>query len=179
MTTSLRPRGKAAAGINLRPLLAVLLIFSVSAVSGCGSEWKKKFVRKRKNAKVTQPILTLQPDYKAVMPAKDRYREHFAFWQSWHTELLNSFGQLKRRDLSHLNGAIGELSAMQAILTGEPSQRLKKIVEDLDAMKERWSAAPLASHPAADRSTLERFQREISKNFHYSNIKETVVPEPE
>ena len=84
---------------RLRPFLAVLLILSVSAVSGCGPEWKKKFIRKRKNAQVTQPILLLQPDYKAVMPAKDRYREHFAFWKSWHTEMLSSFGQLKRRDL--------------------------------------------------------------------------------
>ena len=164
---------------KLKPFLAFLLILSVSAVSGCSPEWKKKFIRKSKKPQVTQPILVLQPDYKAVMPAKDRYREHFAFWKSWHGELLNSFGQLKRRDLTNLNGVVGELGAMQSLLTGNPADRLKKIVQDLERMKEQWSASPTASHPASDRSTLQRVQREVGKSFHYSNIKETVVPEPE
>lgn len=164
---------------KLKPFLAFLLILSVSAVSGCSPEWKKKFVRKSKKPQVTQPILVLQPDYKAVMPAKDRYREHFAYWKAWHSELLGSFGQLKRRDVANLSGAAGELGAMQVLLTGEPADRLKEIVGELGRMKEQWDASPTASHPSTDRSTLERVGREVNKRFHYSNIQETVVPEPE
>lgn len=157
----------------------LLLAAVVFSLAGCSEAWKRKFVRKRKNVQPPQAILVLQPDYLAVMPAADRYREHFAFWKSWHSGLLDSLGELKKRDLANLNGAIGELRSLQALLTGEPADRLKGILVGLDEMEERWSRSPTAAHPAADRSTLEKIQREVNRNFHYSNIKQTVVPEPE
>lgn len=163
-----------------KAFLALFVALSVAAgLSGCSSEWRKKFIRMRKNPRTAQAILVLQPDHLAVMPATDRYREHFAFWKSWHGQLLDSFGEIKKRDLANLSGAIGELRSMQALLTGEPAGRLKEILAGLDEMEERWSAAPTPAHPIADRTSLERIQREVSKKYHYSNIKQTVIPEPE
>ena len=174
---SLRPRGEAEAGSNLK-LLAALLILSVFT-AGCSSRWRNKFIRKSKNPRTAQAILVLQPDQMAVMPAADRYREHFAFWKSWHGQLLDSFGQTKKRDLTNLNGAIGEMRSMQALLTGQPADRLKEILAEMDEMEERWSIAPMPAHPTGDRTSLERIQREVGKKYHYSNIKQTVIPEPE
>lgn len=167
--------------MSARSLIALALLLPAVALSlvGCSRAWRSKFIRKRKNPQTAQAILTLQPDYLAVMPAADRYREHFAFWKSWHSGLLDSWGELKKRDLANLNGSIGELRSMQALLLGEPADRLKEILVELDEMEERWSRSPTASHPVSDRTTLERVQREVSKNFHYSNIKQTVIPEPE
>lgn len=176
-----KPMPARARRISPRTLLAFTLLLPILALSaaGCSRDWKKKFIRKRKNPQVAQPILILQPDHLAVMPAADRYREHFAFWKSLHGDLLSSFGQLKKRDLVYLSGAIGELRAMQALLTGEPADRLKELLVGLDEMEERWNRSPTASHPASDWTTLEQVQRKVSKTFHYSNIKQTMVPDPE
>ena len=164
----------------MRRLLAVILAAAMAgSLAGCSAGWRKKFIRKSKNPRTAQAILILQPDQTAVMLAADRYREHFAFWKSWHDQLLDSFGQLKKRDLANLNGAIGELRSMQEVLTGEPVDRLKEILVKLDDMEERWSIAPTPAHPVADRTSLESIQREVGKKYHYSNIKQTVIPEPE
>lgn len=152
------------------------VVFAVSLLAGCSPEWKKKFVRKRNAKEGPAAILVLQPDHLALHPPADRYREHFAFWKSWHSGLLESYGKLKKRDTANLTGAIGELRSMQALLTGKPAERLKEILTEMDAMEDRWNAAPTPAHPPADRSFLQKVQREVNKDFHYSNIKETVAP---
>lgn len=166
---------------SLRSLRILLLTLSASTflLSGCSAEWRKKFIRKSKNPRTVQAILVLQPDTLAVLPAADRYREHFAFWKSWHGDLLGSFGQNKKRDLANLHGAIGELRSMQELLTGAPAERLKEVLADMDRMRDRWSLSPTALHPAGDRTSLEKIQREVGKTYHYSNIQQTVIPEPE
>ena len=162
--------------------LASFLCFSIClSVVGCSHEWRKKFIRKRqKEVQPPQAILTLQPDYKAMVPAADRYREHFAFWKSWHGELLSSLGQIQKRDVRYLNGVIGELRAMISLLTGEPAQRLREILTELQEMEDKWSSAPSTwSIPISQRTTLERLQRGIDKAFYYSRVKEFLVKDPE
>jgi hypothetical protein len=43
-----------------------------------------------------------------MFPPSVRYQEHFAYWKSWHSELLASLGQIKKRDERYLSGAIEE-----------------------------------------------------------------------
>jgi hypothetical protein len=149
--------------------LAGILFLSTA---GCGPEWKKKFVRKKKAATGPQPILVLQPDVRAVLPAADRYREHYAIWKSWHTELIQSYGQLRKRDLVHLAGVIGELSALHALLNGPPADELRKILSELSELKSQWESSVGFWNPSpTTRSRLEQIQRSIEKHFHYSRIK--------
>ena len=162
----------------LKRFFAVALIgLLVMDASGCNSSWRKKFVRKRKKETAgPQAILALQPDAKAVFPPADRYRQHFAFWKSWHGDLLSSLGQIHKRDLRTMDGVIGELRAMQSDLTGPPADRLKEILVELSEMQDQWERAPgNAPIPAAHRTRLQQLQREINKKFHYSNVKELIV----
>ena len=159
---------------------AILLIASV-LLCGCSPEWRKKFIRKRhKDTGPPPAILVLQPDYKAVYVPADRYREHYAFWKSWHSELLISLGQVHKRDVTYLNGVIGELRSMQALLSGKPSQRLHDILVELSDLQNRWQRVPDTwQMPASDRTQLERLQREISKKFQYGGVKQEIVADPE
>lgn len=165
--------------------LAVLLFaisYSLFAVSlaGCGVDWKRKFIRKRKDLRPPQAILTLEPDHKAVLPAPDRYREHYAFWKSWHSELLASYGQIRKRDRAYLSGAIGELEGMQAILAGEPATRLTGILKELRETERAWAQAPPSWHPpTAVRTRLQQMERQIAKEFHYSRVKSFIPPDAE
>ena len=162
-----------------RFLAAGLLLCLLAA--GCSPEWKKKFVRKRKKEVAgPQAILVLQPDPRAIFPPDVRYREHYAFWKTWHDELLGSLGQIHKRDIRYLDGVIGELRSMQALLSGPPAERLKQILVELSELQEEWERAPDTSQmPVSHRTRLEKLRREIGKAFHYSNVKDSLVPDPE
>ncbi len=151
------------------------------ALSGCSHEWRAKFIRKRnKNVGAPPAILVLQPDYKAVYPPADRYREHYAFWKSWHSELLISLGQIHKRDVTYLNGVIGELRSMQAILSGRSAQRLHDILVELSDLQDQWQRAPDTWQiPASHRTRLEKLLREIDNKFNYADVKKEIVQDPE
>ncbi len=157
-----------------------LLVLMLFESGGCGPQWRKKFTRKHKTeAQLEQPILVLQPDALATYPPDVRYREHFAYWKTWHSELLASLGQIKKRDLRYLNGSVGELRAMVELLSGPQAQRLREILVELSDMEESWSKAPEVQGPsAASRSRLEQIEREINKKFHYSKVKAVIIQEP-
>ena len=158
--------------------LAAFCLLAAVLLAGCSPGMKSKFLRKRKNAKPPQAILALQPDQKAVLPAADRYREHYAFWKSWHADLLNFYGQIQKRDVAYLTGAVGELRAMQRVLSGPPADSLGKILTELTDLEQEWKNATGPWAPAAStRSRLEQLQRQIQKKFHYSEVKEFIAQE--
>lgn len=160
-------------------ICSVFLIIFLLGAAGCSPKWRAKFIRKSTKSKATaQPILVLQPDQKAVLPPADRYREHYAYWKSWHGDLLDSLGQLRKRDLVQINGAIGELQAMQSVLTGPPSEGLRKILLEMRNLQAQWAAAPVTWQiPSATRTRLQQLYREIDKNYPYARVKNALVRE--
>lgn len=167
--------------MNLRRLIALcLLVCFLGAACGCSHEWKKKFVRKRKDVTPPKAVLALEPDHKAMYPAAVRYREHYAFWKSWHSELLASLGQMRKRDLRYLDGTIGEVGSLQALLTGPQAEQLGAVLKDLRKISDRWqqSAGPW-SVSTRDRMTLERLERKIQGSFQYGDVKAAILKDPE
>lgn len=166
---------------GVRPLwgfvVGCLVLTCLSA--GCSPKWRQKFIRKNKGtAQTPQPILVLQPDQKSLLPAADRYREHFAFWKSWHSGLLDSFGQVRKRDVAQLNGAVGELQSMISLLAGAPADRLREILMELREYQAQLNrTAPTGQMPAATRTRLEQLFREISKKYHYAHVKDALARE--
>lgn len=150
------------------------LLFAVS-LTGCGPHWKQKFIRKGKPVQTQQPILTLQSDIQATDPPEVRYQEHFAYWKSWHSELLDSLGQIRKRDLRYFSGMISELQSMAQLLSGPPADRLGEILVELHKLEKDWSESnPTGSPPPAVRTRLAQIEREIDKNFHPSKVKDSI-----
>ncbi len=159
-----------------------LLVFGVVAcvlLGGCSHEWKKKFLRKRKEVRPPQAVLALEPDHKAMYPPAVRYREHFAFWKSWHSELLTSLGEIRKRDLRYLDGTIGEAASLQALLTGPQADELRAVLKELRGISDRWkrSTGPWEVS-ARDRMTLQRLERKIQGHFQYGDVREAIRPDP-
>jgi len=147
-----------------------LLMLALSSSAGCGQ--KIQLLRKRKPHTPPQPIMVLESNEKATHPADVRYQEHFAYWKSWHSELLGSYGQMRRRDLRNLSGVISELRSMQDILTGPPADHLRGILQEISAIEEKWRREPDTwTPPTAQRSRLEQLMREIDKSFYYKKVK--------
>ena len=155
--------------VPLSLLLTVLCLLE----TGCGPQWKRKFIRKGKVVSAPQPILELQSDVQATYPPAVRYQAHFAYWKSWHSELLSSLGQSRKRDLRYLSGVIGELRAQVELLTGPPAERLQGILSELTQFEREWQEAP-ADIPASTRTRLEQLQRQIDREFHYAEVKQWI-----
>ena len=156
--------------------LLVLVVLACFLVAGCSHEWRRKFMRKRKNVRPPQAVLALEPDHKAIYPAPVRYREHFAFWKSWHSELLASLGEIRKRDLRYLDGAIGEAGSLQALLTGPQADELAAVLRELRGISDRWqrSTGPWEVS-ARDRRTLQKLERKIQGHFQYGDVKDAIV----
>ena len=163
--------------------LCFLFVVCCFLLTGCSEEWKRKFIRKKKDAQPIQAILVLHSGEKALHPPRARYREHFAFWKSWHKDLLLSLGEMRKRDLRYLGGAVGELRSMLAVLSpGEPADQLREVIIELSDFQERWENRP--THPwrvsIRERSRLEQLKRLINKKYHYSKLETHILqPEPE
>lgn len=161
-------------GESLKRLLALGLVCCF-LVSGCSQEWRRKFMRKRKNVSPPQAVLVLQSDVQATHPPEVRYQEHFAYWKSWHSELINSLGQIRKRDMAYLNGCIGELRSLAQLLSGPPAERLRKILEELGDLQQKWEAQPSTGYATSTvRSRLDQLQREINRDFYYSKVKKWI-----
>lgn len=153
-----------------RWLVVSLVCIMLVGSSGCGR--KIQLIRKNKRINPPQPIMVLEPNDQALYQPALRYQEHFAYWKSWHSDLLGSFGQMHRRDLSNLSGVISELRAMEYILTGPPADHLRVVLQEVSAMEEKWRQEPDTwTPPPAMRSRLEQLMREIDKGFYYKKVK--------
>ncbi len=165
----------------MKRILALFFIgVFLIGTAGCGYKWKAKFIRKRHGAVAQeQPVLVLESNEKAVYPAAVRYQEHFAYWKAWHSDLLASLGEIRKRDLRYLNGTIGELRSMADILGNTPpAGHLREIVGELTKLEEKWTSTSEAFwHPSTSaRSRLEQLRREIDRAYHYSKVR-TWIPE--
>ncbi len=161
--------------MSLQRAVSCLLIAAL--VAGCSPQWRKKFVRKHKQAKPPEAILVLQTDAEATYPPAIRYQEHFALWKAWHSGLLDTYGEIRKRDVRYLNGTIGELKAMAELLTGPPAERVQKILIELNSVQRGWATAPEPWNPPPSfRVRLERLERQIDRELHYSKVEEWVPP---
>ncbi len=152
------------------------LVSMLAAVGmGCSPRWKEKFIRKHK-AKPVEPILVLASDEEALLPPEDRYREHFAFWKSWHLQLMEHLGTMRKRDIRNLSESAGELRAMVELLTGTPREELRKVTDELGDLEAKWRQKPSAGWrvSTATQSRLNQIKRLINRKYHYSRVKESV-----
>jgi len=158
--------------------IRLLLVFGLIGLlvvdaTGCSPQWRRKFVRKRKDAPAaSQPILEFQSNEQATYPPAVRYQEHFAYWKSWHSELLKTLGEIHKRDLRYLAGTMGELRAMAQLLSGPSANRLEAILVELSGLEEKWRGSGESYQPtSAVRTRLEQLSREIDRDFQYSKVK--------
>lgn len=160
-------------------LLGILCLLT----QGCSPEWKRKFVREKKDLEGPQPILVLHSGEQALHPPRARYREHFALWKSWQTDLIASLGQIRKRDLRYLEGAVAELESMHAVLTpGGSADRLQGIVAELSQLHDAWQERQGYPWqvPTREKLRLEQLMRQINREYHYANVLESIpTPPPE
>jgi len=147
-----------------------LLIFMLVNLTGCEA-LAKKFRRKKKE-EVKMPRMYQVKIY-VKQPTPELYRKHFAYWASWHSELIQELGENHKRDLLCIEQIVSNLKDMQNVLVPEKGKDLTPHIEKLAKVRDVIVTEDLTTANKTYVSrTLEREERFIKKEFTYKKVKD-------
>lgn len=154
----------------MKRLLHVLIAFCIVLnLVGCDA-LQRKFTRKKK-ATVKMPRIYQVKKYEK-RPSPELYKKHYAYWESWHSELIKVLGKNHKKDKKCIEEIVGNLTDMQNILIPEKGDILKAHIERLARVRDTIFREEMST---ANRSyvlmTLEREDRFIKREFCYNKVK--------
>lgn len=154
----------------MKRVISVLLIFFiVMNLTGCEA-LKKKFTRKKKT--VTMPRI-YQPKKYVKAPSPELYKKHFAYWQSWQSELISVLGENHKKDMRCAEEIVGHLKDMQNILVQEKAEELSPHIERMIRVKERiFDEDMTTANREYIRTSLEHEDRIINRDFSYAKVRD-------
>ena len=101
----------------------VMVFFIAVTLAGCDS-LQRKFTRKKKETKPVPRLYQLKKY--DVKPSTELYSKHYAYWQSWMSELIQDLGGNHKKDVRCIDEALSQLSDMRNILVQEKADALTK-----------------------------------------------------
>ena len=157
----------------MKRMCAVIMIICVAVtLVGCDS-LQKKFTRKKKE---TKPIPRLYQIKKYdIKPSVALYSKHYAYWQSWMSELLQDLGQNSKKDVRSVEEALNQARSMQSILVQEKADQLEKQIKEIEEAKDVIVREELSQFNKSQvLMTLERADRTIKRDFSAKKIKDYI-----
>lgn len=153
-----------------RAVSFLLVFFLLMNITGCEG-LKRKFTRKKKEA-VKMPRIYQAKKYTKT-PSPELYKKHFAYWQSWQSELISVLGENHKKDMRCAEEVVGQLKDMQGILVPEKAEEMKPHIEKMVKVKDMiFNEEMSVANREYIRSTLEREDRLINKEFSYTKVKD-------
>ena len=161
-------------------ILAAVGWLLMSGLTGCES-LQKKLTRKPKQPKAAPtPVIQFQ-DYSRAMTPLDRYRKHYLIFDYWNGEL---FDALQSRPLNPKryrrasSDALGELQALQGLLTEELAERLAPLIEDRTTLDTRLRQGGISDSqvPIIQRD-LEAQTRRFQREFFWRKVQDHLQPQ--
>ena len=116
-----------------RAISWILAFFMLANLTGCET-LAKKFRRKPKKT-VKMPRMYQIKKYEKK-PTPELYKKHYAYWESWQSELIQVLGQNRKKDLLCIDQIISNLQDMQNILVPEKGKEMETHIERLITVKE-------------------------------------------
>lgn len=157
----------------MKRLLAFILMFCVLLnITGCEA-MRKKFTRKKKEP-VRAPRIYQVKKYVKV-PSPELYKKHYAYWMTWHSELLRVLGENHKKDMVCIEGILSNLDDMQNILIDEKANKLRPHIESMVKVKGIMVNEDLTMfNKDYVRMALEREDRAIKREFVYDKVKDSL-----
>jgi len=155
----------------MKKTLYVLLIFLILLNLTGREAVRKKFTRKKKPPVKTPHIYQVKKYEKR--PTPDLYKKHYAFWMSWHSELLRVLGQNKKKDKRCVEEILSNLKDMRSMLISRKSDELTPHIEKLSKVKDIIFEEDLTTYNKDYvKRALEREERAIKREFNFKKIKD-------
>lgn len=153
-------------------IACIVLFFMIAGLSGCETV-AKKFRRKKKEG-VKMPRIFQEKKY-IKKPTPELYKKHYAYWSSWHSELIQELGDNHKKDKLCIEQIISNLKDMRNILVPEKGGQLTPHIDKLARIKDIIANGEMS---IANRTyilhTLEREERFVKKEFVYTKVKNSL-----
>lgn len=147
----------------------VAMLFAISTVAGCASV-QKKFTRKKKEVKAMPRVI--QEKRYDIKPSPELYSKHFAYWQSWSSELLQDLGQNHKKDVRCIQELMGQLDEMKDILVQEKADGLQKHIDRYKEIRDTIVNQDMSTMVMnTTRMDLDREDRIIKNDFSVKRIR--------
>lgn len=155
----------------MRKILSILLIFAILMnTAGCSEEWRKKFIRKKKDV-AKKPRIWQDKKY-TKEPAEVLYAKHYNYTINWLSELADDLGQNNKKDLRCIEEALGQIQDMQYCLVPDKAKELDKHINRLREVLDIIKREDLGqANKDYVRSTVEREERFLRSEFYYHKVK--------
>lgn len=155
----------------MKKMFSILLIFAVLvSLSGCSEEWRRKFIRKKKD--VAKKPRIYQTKRYTKEPTEALYTKHYNYTISWLSELSGNIGQNSKKDARCIEEALGQLKDMQFFLVPEKAQELDKHISRLNGIRDLILRHDLGyANMDYARRSVEREERFLRSEFYYNKIK--------
>lgn len=155
----------------MRRWLTIFIIFALLVSSaGCSEEWRRKFIRKKKDVP-KKPRIYQVKKYKKE-PSESLYTKHYNYTITWLSELAGDLGQNSKKDLRCIEEALGQVRDMQNCLVPEKAKELDKHINRLKEVQEILARQDLGqANKDYVRRSVEREERFLRSEFYYDKIK--------
>ncbi|MCX5666253.1 MAG: hypothetical protein NT036_04325 [Candidatus Omnitrophica bacterium] len=156
---------------KMRRWVSLLLILVVAmSLAGCGEEWRKKFVRKKKD--VAKKPRIYQTKRYTKEPTESLYSKHYNYSISWLSELADDLGQNSKKDSRCIEEALDQVGELQIFLVPEKAKELDKHINRLKEVRDLIIRHDLGqANMDYARRTVEREERFLRTEFYYNKIK--------
>jgi hypothetical protein len=151
--------------------VSLLLILVIAAsLAGCSEEWRRKFVRKKKE--VAKKPRIYQTKRYTKEPTESLYTKHYNYTISWLSELVDDLGQNSKKDARCIEEALGQMRDVRLFLVPEKARELDKHINRLKEIQDLILRRDLG-HANMDyaRRSVEREERFLRSEFYYNKIK--------
>jgi hypothetical protein len=161
-------QSKVTSGIRLIGLLLCLVMIVLETV-GCSESFRKKFVRKKKEATREEFIPVLEPvEYPAAeRSAEKRYRYFYSLWKVWSTDYLTSFDEKEneKKEKYALVQVLKSLDEMKKWLKEEKQPQLNTYLEEVKKVDAMYQLASAMRNRNAMRAQYERIMNGIRRDY--------------
>jgi hypothetical protein len=148
----------------------VLILVIAASLAGCGEEWRRKFIRKKKD--VAKKPRIYQTKRYTKEPTEDLYSKHYNYTISWLSELADDLGQNSKKDARCIGEALGQMRDVQLFLVPEKAVELDKHINRLKEVQDLILRRDLGqANMDYARRSVEREERFLRSEFYYNKIK--------
>jgi hypothetical protein len=156
----------------MRKSLSVLIVLAILVnTAGCSEEWRKKFVRKKKDV-AKKPRIWQEKKYSNA-PTEALYTKHYNYTITWLSELSDGLGSNNKKDVRCIQEAMSQIYDMQNCLVPEKAKIMDKHIKRLEEVRSILKRGDLDyANKDYVRSTVDREERFIRSELYYNKIKD-------
>ena len=156
----------------MRKILSIFIIIAILMnTAGCSDEWRKKFVRKKKDV-AKKPHIWQEKKY-SDEPTEALYTKHYNYAITWLSELSDDLGQNNKKDLRCAQEALGQICDMQNCLIPGKAKDVDKHIKRLEEVRDILKRGDLdQANKDYVRSSVDREERFIRSELYYHKIKD-------